>query len=138
MLADIPGWMIVVGEVIGAVAGLIALISIGALGYFTVRRARIVSEDQLAQSAVASLTGELAAYKAQVERQQTEIDSLTALNASQRETISGLEAKSDAQDKRIDDLTALITGTERIDELRMLCRNGFRALNVPEHLLDTA
>lgn len=128
MLATVPGYVQVGEQIVGIIAGILAVVGVGALAYFIVKRSKITGEDTLAQSAVNSLTGELDAYKSKFERQEQDIAHLVETNDQLRELYNQLEQKSEAQAARITELTTLITGSEKLDALDAKIERRFDAV----------
>ena len=129
MLANIS-FALTVLEVTGTFIALaLTCIGIYATGFYLIKGRKVQAEDQLAQSAVTSLTGEVTALTSQNLRLEKEILHERQLREKQDQVI-------EQQNQRIKNLEAVVTARDLIGNLDALIRNGFRELGVAEHKLE--
>lgn len=130
MLANVS-FALTVLEITGTFIALaLTCIGIYATGFYLIKGRKVQAEDQLAQSAVTSLTGEVTALTSQNQRLEKEIQHERELRVKQDKVV-------EQQDLRIKNLEAVITARDLIGDLDVLIRAGFRELGVPPEKLKT-
>jgi cell shape-determining protein MreC len=110
---QIAGWVFATILFLGACAG----------GYYLVRGQKISAVDTRADSAVASLTGELAASNSRIDRVEDENRHLREINAQQKVLNESLAAQ-------LKDLREWVTARDLIEGLDAKMERGFTELGV--------
>lgn len=106
---QVAAWLFAVILFIGACAG----------GYYLVRGRKATANQSLADSAVQSLTGELAASNSRIDRLETDNHHLTELYSQQKELNESLSTQ-------INDLREWVTARDLMEALDLKVENGFK------------
>lgn len=131
MLGAIPVILQVGGVILGIVFGFASFAGLVAGAIYIVKSRKITTNNNLADSAVASLTSANVALSSRLDLVEKDNEHCHELNAKQDLVI-------EQQDKRINDLTKWVTARDLVMDLADMVRAGFLALDVPADTLAAA
>jgi hypothetical protein len=122
------GGLPVEAQVLGWIFGLIIFAGACIGGYYLFRGRQASADMAMADSAVTSLTGELAASNSRIDRLETDNKHLQEINSQQKILNESLSSQ-------LQDLREWVTARDLIDALDAKVERGFMEMGVPQEKL---